>query len=144
MSAKISSEKLAVNDLNGRYWNSLIHSFVYLNDRPKTSSLHNASKWFLFQFEVTFRVKPSKSCLCLLPRIPFTSILPSISPSITSCRRQFLRKMWPIQLAFRLLISCRIFLCFLTLSNISSFLTRSVQLIFSILLQHHIPKLSRL
>jgi hypothetical protein len=27
--------------------------------------------------------------------------------------------MWPIQLAFRLLISCRIFLCCLTLSNTS-------------------------
>ena len=46
--------------------------------------------------------------------------------------------MWPIQLAFRFLISCRIFLCSLTLSNTSSFLTWSVQLIFSILLQHHI------
>jgi len=36
--------------------------------------------------------------------------------SITLCRRQFLGKMWPIQLAFRLLISCRIhvFLCSLT------------------------------
>jgi hypothetical protein len=31
----------------------------------------------------------------------------------------------------------------LTLCNTSSFLTRSVQLIFSILLQHHISKLSR-
>jgi hypothetical protein len=31
----------------------------------------------------------------------------------------------------------------LILSNISSFLTWSVQLIFAILLQHHIPKLSR-
>jgi hypothetical protein len=42
--------------------------------------------------------------------------------------------MWPIQLAFRFLISCRIFLCSLPLINISSFLTWSVQLIFSILL----------
>jgi hypothetical protein len=50
--------------------------------------------------------------------------------------------MWPIELPFRLLISCRIFLCSLTLSNTSSFLTWSVQLI-SILLQHHISKLSR-
>jgi hypothetical protein len=39
--------------------------------------------------------------------------------------------MWPIQFAFRLRISCRIFLCSLTLSNTSSFLTWSVQLIFS-------------
>jgi hypothetical protein len=49
--------------------------------------------------------------------------------------------MWPIQLAFRLLISCRIFLCALTLSNTYSFLTWSVHLI-SILLQHHISKFS--
>jgi len=51
--------------------------------------------------------------------------------------------MWPIQFAFRLRISCKIFLCFLTLSNTSSFLTWSVQLILSILFQHHISKLSR-
>jgi hypothetical protein len=38
---------------------------------------------------------------------------------------------------------CTIFLSSLTLSNTSSFLTRSVQLIFSILPQHHISKLSR-
>ena len=79
----------------------------------------------------------------LLPRLPVTYISPFIFPSITRCRRQFLRKMWPIQLALRLLISCRIFLCSLTLSNTPSFLTWSVQLIFSIILQHHISKLSR-
>jgi hypothetical protein len=44
--------------------------------------------------------------------------------------------MWPIQLAFHLLISCRIFLCSWTPSNALSFLTWSVQLFFSILLQH--------
>jgi hypothetical protein len=36
--------------------------------------------------------------------------------------------MWPIQLAFRLLILCRTFLRSLTLSNMSSFLTWSVKL----------------
>ena len=87
--------------------------------------------------------RSSSSFLHLLPRLLITSICRFIFPSITCCRRQFLRKMWPIQLAFRFLISCRIFLCSLTLSNTSSFLTRSVQLIFSILLQHHISKLSR-
>jgi hypothetical protein len=35
----------------------------------------------------------------LLPRLPVTSILPFIFPSITRRRRQFLHKMWPIQLA---------------------------------------------
>ena len=49
----------------------------------------------------------------------------------------------PIQLAFLLFIVCRIFLCSLTLCNNSSFLTPSIQLIFSILLQHQISKLSR-
>jgi hypothetical protein len=52
------------------------------------------------------------SFLRLLSRLPVTSIPPLIFPSITCCRRQFLHKMWPILLAFRLLISC-----FLTLSN---------------------------
>ena len=70
----------------------------------------------------------------------FLFFLSLLSPFYLSfnnfCRMQFLRKMWPIQLAFRLLISCRIFLCSL-LSNTSSFLTWSVQLIFSILLQNH-------
>ena len=77
-------------------------------------------------------LRSSSSFLHLLPRLPVTSIPPFIFPSITHCRRQFLHKMWPIQLAFCLLISCRIFLCSLTLSNTSSFLTWSVQLIFSI------------
>jgi hypothetical protein len=78
-------------------------------------------------------VKSSSSFLRFLPRLPVTSIHPFIFPSITCCRRQFLRKMWPIQLAFRFLISCRISLCILTLRNTSSFLTRSVQLISSLL-----------
>jgi hypothetical protein len=88
-------------------------------------------------------LRPSNSFLRLFPSLPVTSIPPCIFPSITRCRRQFLRKMWLIQFAFRLRISCRIFICSLTLSNTSSFPTWSVQLISSILLQHHISKLSR-
>ena len=80
----------------------------------------------------------SSSFLRLLPRLLVTSISPFIFPSITCFRRQFLLKMWPIQLAFRFRISRRIFLCSLTRSNTSAFLTWSIQLIFSILLQHHI------
>ena len=109
-------------------------------------------KWFLyivrsrassFNWQYSpLSLRSSSSFLRLLPRLLVTSIRLFIFPSIT-CRRQFLRKMWPIQLAFRFLISCMIFLCSLTLSNTSSFLTWSVQLIFSILLQHHISKLSR-
>ena len=50
--------------------------------------------------------RSSSSCLRLLPGPPLLSIF----PSITCFRRQFLRKMWPIQLAFLLFIVCRIFL----------------------------------
>ena len=97
---------------------------------------------FKWEYHLLF-LRSSPSFSRLLPRLLFTSISPFIFPSITCFRSQFLRKIWPIYLAFRFLISCRIFLCSLTLSNTSSFLTWSVQLIFSIFLQHHISKLYR-
>jgi len=53
-------------------------------------------------------LRSSSSFVRLLPCLPVTSIPPCIFPSITRCRRQFRRKMWPIQFAFRLHISCRI------------------------------------
>ena len=62
-------------------------------------------------------LRSSSSFLRLLPRLLVTSISAFIFPSITCFRRQFLRKMWPIQLAFRFRISRRILLCSLTLSN---------------------------
>jgi len=49
--------------------------------------------------------------------------------------------MWPIQLAFLRCILCKVFLSSLTLCN-TSFFTGSLQMSFSILLQHHISKLS--
>ena len=58
-----------------------------------------------FQFLVSsLFLKSSSSCLRLLPRLFVTYILPSTFPSITGSRRQFLHKMWPIQLAFLLFI----------------------------------------
>ena len=125
-----------------------IHSVFCLTTGPKPPPkrcLHIVrSRASSFKWEYSLlSLRSSSSFLCLLPRLLATSISPFIFPSITCFRRQFLRKMWPIQLAFRFLISCRIFLCSLTLSNTSSFLTWSVQLILSILLQHHISKLSR-
>jgi len=111
---------------------------------PKRASHIVQSRASSFKWEYPLlSLRSSSGFLRLLPRLPVTSIPPFSFILTTSCRRQFLRKMWPIQLAFRLLISCRIFLCSLTLSNTSSFLTRSVQLSFSILLQHHISKLSK-
>jgi len=41
-------------------------------------------------------LRSSSTFLRLLPRLPVTSIPSFIFPSITRCRRQFLRKMWPI------------------------------------------------
>ena len=124
----------------------LIHIVVCLTTGPKPllkRALHILrSRASSFQWEYPFpSLRSSSSFLRLLPRL-VTYIPPFVFPSITRCRRQFLRKMWPIQLVFRLRISCRIFLSSLTLNN-TSFLTWSVQLIFSILLQHHISKLSR-
>ena len=116
-----------------------IHSGSLSYDRSKPlpkRALHiGRSRAFSFTWEYPLlSLRSSSSFLRLLPRLPVTSIPSFIFPSITRCRRQFLCKMWPIHLAFRLGISCRIFLCSLTLSNTSSFLTWSVQLIFSILL----------
>ena len=53
--------------------------------------------------------------------------------SITCCGWQFLCSVWPIKLAFLLLIISRIFLSSITLCNTSSLL----MLVFFILLQHH-------
>jgi hypothetical protein len=118
---------------------SSIHLAVCLTTGPKPlpkQTIHIVrSRASSFRCEYPLlSLRYSGSFLCLLHRIPVTYIRPFSFPSITCCRRQFLHKMWQIQLAFRLLISCRIILCSLTLSNTSSFLTRSVQLIFSILL----------
>ena len=127
---------------------SIIHLAVCLTTGPEPlpkRALHVVrSRASSFKWEYPhLSVRSSSSFLRLLPCLPVTSIPHFIFSSITRCRRQFLRKMWPIQFAFRLRISCRIFLCSLTLSKTSSFLTWSVQLIVSILLQHHISKLSR-
>ena len=116
-----------------------IHLVVCLMTGPKPlpkPALHIVrSRASSFKWEYPLlSLTSSSSFLHLLPCLPVTSIPSFIFPSITRRRKQFLRKMWPIQFAFRLRISCRIFLCSLTLSNTSSFLTWSVQLIFSILL----------
>jgi hypothetical protein len=51
--------------------------------------------------------------------------------------------MWPIQLFFRLLISCRIFLCSLTLSNTYFFISHMIGPTDLLQHHHHISKLSR-
>ena len=65
-------------------------------------ALRASASSFNFQYP-SFSFKSSSSCLRLLPYLAVTYILPSMFPSITCFIRQFLRKMWPIQLAFLLL-----------------------------------------
>jgi len=85
-----------------------------------------------------FSLRSSFSFLRLLPRLPVTSILPCIFPSVPCFRRQFIRKCDQFsQFSFLVLFVefySRVMLCVT-----SSFLTRSVQLI-SIRLHHHISK----
>jgi hypothetical protein len=104
----------------------------------KTSphSERTSASAFNFRYLLVFLMSPT-SYLRLLPRLPVTFIF----PSITCFRKHFLHKMWPIQLAFLLFIVCTIFPS-LTLCN-TSFFTWRVQMIFSILLQHHITKRAR-
>ena len=78
-----------------------------------------------FKWDYPFlSLRSSSSFLRLLPCLPVTSIPPCIFPLVTRSRRQFRRKMWPIQFAFRLRVSRRIFLCSLTLRNTSSMLIK--------------------
>jgi hypothetical protein len=90
-----------------------------------------------FNFQNHRSLRSSISCLRLLHFPPVSSILPSICPSIMCFRRQFLCSVWPNQLFFLIFVVCRIFLSSMTFCSTSSFFTRSVHLIFSIL-QHHI------
>ena len=92
---------------------SFIHSVFCLttgpNPPPKRILHIVRSRASSFKWEYPLlSLRPSSSFLRLLPRLLITSISPFIFPSITCFRRQFLRKMWPTQLAFRFLISCRI------------------------------------
>ena len=96
-------------------------------------TIRSSASAFKFQYRL-FSSSSSGRFLRLLPSLPLTFILPSTDPSTTCFISQFLRKKWPIQLLFLLFIVCRIILFSLTLRNASSFLIRSVQLIFVILL----------
>jgi hypothetical protein len=91
-------------------WISFIHLVVCLMTGPKLlpklAPHIGRSRAFSFKWEYPLLfLRSSSSFQRLLPRHPVTSIPPFIFPSITRYRRQFLRKMWPIQLGFRLLIS---------------------------------------
>jgi hypothetical protein len=82
---------------------SFIHHSVFcLTTGPKPPPkrfLHIVrSRASSFKWEYSLlSLKSSSSFLHLLPRLLLTPTSPFIFPSITCFRRQFLRKMWPIQ-----------------------------------------------
>jgi hypothetical protein len=98
---------------------------------------------FNFQYPL-FSSKSSSSSLCLLPRLPVTSS--PIFHSITRSSRQYLRKIWPIQLTFLLLILCRTHLSSLTHITLSFSRDRSswsIPSLFSTIFQNF-PGISNL
>ena len=128
-------------------WSYYIHFVVCLMTAPwplprwDLHRMRSSASSFSFQHP-HISLRSSSSCLHLHFSLHVTFVLPFF-PSVTCSRRQFLRKMWPIQLAFLPFIVRRIFLSSLFICNTSSYLTWSVKLIFSILLKHYISKLPR-
>jgi hypothetical protein len=102
--------------IDGLQYYSFIHLAVCLTTGPKPlpkRAFHIVrSRASSFRCDYALiSLRSSGSFLRLLSRL--LSLLPSFYLFFsTCCRRQFLRKMWQIQLAFRLLISCRVFFCY--------------------------------
>jgi len=100
--------------------------------------VRSSASSFNLQYPLLY-LRPSSSYLCLPPRPPSTSTHPSIFPSITCFRRQFLRTIWPTQLAF-------VFLWYAGYFSplwlyVKFFISRMIcPTVFSNLLQHHISK----
>jgi hypothetical protein len=74
--------------------------------KPVLHAVRSSASSFNFLYPL-YSLRSSSSCLRLLPRLPFTSILPTIFPWITCYRRQLLRKMRQIQLTSLLLFFVR-------------------------------------
>ena len=86
-----------------------IHSFIHFVF-SHTTNLLPLPKWVLHKVQCgvswvniwypLFSLRSSNSCLCLLTPLSISSVFPFNFPSIRCFRKQFLRKMWPIQVAF--------------------------------------------
>ena len=119
-----------------------VHSIVCLMTGPQP-----LPKWLLHRVQscassciflyTLFSLWSSSSCIRLLPRLPVTSILPFIFPSIMVFQKAVPIQDVTNQLAFLLFTVCRIFFSSFTLCNTVPFLTLLVTLIYPILLQHH-------
>jgi hypothetical protein len=110
----------------------------------KSSFLRSAIQYFLFSFQCLLVSVRSLSS-CLLSFLVFPSFLSYLLSFLQRrvIRRQFLLKIWQLQLHFLLFIVFKSFLSSLTVCNTSLFLIWSVQLILSILRHHHILKLMK-
>ena len=133
----------------GNLWYHIKHLYVInLTRGPQTStaSFKQPAIWcFVFQFLVYCRfLWSSSSCLLLLFLcLSVSAILPYNFSLTIHFRSQFLHKVWPILLVFLRSVLCRIFISSRIYLILPHLFTRSVQLILSIPLQHHIPQLSR-
>jgi hypothetical protein len=81
-----------------------IHSFSSLSHDRALHVVRAKASSFRWEYPL-LSLRSSSSFLRLLPRLPVTSIRFLSFLQQPFFRRRFLRKMWPIQLAFRLLIS---------------------------------------
>jgi len=104
-------------------WSPVFHTVAYTRYVVRLTTIHS-----LFQSELStdwdLFLPLSISSIMWFPEghpgvayvffLIFPSLLSSIFPSLACSRRQFLGKMWPIQLAF-LFIVCRIFSSSMTL-----------------------------
>ena len=76
--------------------------------KPVLHTVRSSASSFNFQYSFVSVSQPS-SCLCLLPLLPVTPILPSIFLLITYFEEQLLHKLWPIHFIFLLFIGHRTF-----------------------------------
>ena len=124
-----------------------IHSAVCLTTgpqplpKPLLHAVRSSPSSVNLQYPV-FSWMSSNSWLHISPRLSVTSTLPSIFLSIQCFRRQFPRQLWPIHLPLLHSTVCRILLSPLSPCTTFSFLTRSVQMIFSSLFQHQFQNFS--
>jgi hypothetical protein len=110
--------------------------------KPTLQTVRSSASSVNLQYPVV-SWRTSNSCLHILQLLTVTSNFLSVFPSIQCYRRQFPRNTWPIHTSFIHYTICRIILSSLSLPNIFSFLTRTVQMIFRSLLQPQFKNISR-
>jgi hypothetical protein len=132
----VTQKIFAANEASPYHFLSFIHSVFILTacrqpiPKPVLHIVRLRVSSLNFQFPLA-SLRSSTSCLSLLHCLPVTAIFPCIFPSMWF-RRQFLLKMWAIQLVFPPCITCRISLSSLTvlhhfLSNNFKFYTCKMQ-----------------